>query len=136
MEYWEVILQSSFAIALLSLIEGLSIGKSLASKHGKRISSDREAISFGIANLGCTFFSGMPASGSLTRSSLNVNSGAKSGFSNIFAGVFVLIGYFYLGETVQWIPVAVLSTLVVIIGISLIKKNQLITAIKSSVPTV
>ena len=62
----------------------------------------------------------------------NVNSGAKSGFSNIFAGVFVLIGYFYLGETVQWIPVAVLSTLVVIIGISLIKKNQLITAIKSS----
>lgn len=132
MEYWEVILQSSFAIALLSLIEGLSIGKSLASKHGKRISSDREAISFGIANLGCTFFSGMPASGSLTRSSLNVNSGAKSGFSNIFAGVFVLIGYFYLGETVQWIPVAVLSTLVVIIGISLIKKNQLITAIKSS----
>ena len=130
--HWQVILQSSFAIALLCLIEGLSIGKSLASRNGKRIQSDRESFSFGIANLSCGFFSGMPASGSLTRSSLNVNSGAKSGFSNIFTGFLVLLGYFFLGEAVQWIPVSVLSTLVVIIGFSLIKKNQLVTAIKSS----
>mgnify|MGYP001326223415 CR=1 FL=1 len=132
LKYWEAILQSSFAIALLCLIEGLSIGKSLASKNGMRISSDREAISFGMANLGCSFLSGMPASGSLTRSSLNVNSGAKSKFSNVFTGVFVFIGYFSLGKSVEWIPISVLSTLVVIIGLSLIKKNQLITAIKSS----
>ena len=131
-EHWEIILQSSFAIALLCLIEGLSIGKSLSSRNGKRIQSDRESLSFGIANLGCAFFSGMPASGSLTRSSLNVNSGAKSGASNIFTGLLVLIGYMYLGNAVQWIPVSVLSTLVVIIGLSLIKKNQLVTAIKSS----
>ena len=86
-----------------------------------------------MANLGCAFFfSGMPASGSLTRSTLNVNSGAKSGASNIFTGLLVLIGYMYLGNAVRWIPVSVLSTLVVIIGLSLIKKNQLVTAIKSS----
>lgn len=132
LEYWEVILQSSFAIALLCLIEGLSIGKSLASKNGKRISSDRESVSFGMANLSCAFLSGMPASGSLTRSTLNVNSGAKSKISNVFAGIFIFLGYLYLGEIVSWIPISVLSTLVVIIGISLIKKNQIITAIKSS----
>ena len=74
----------------------------------------------------------MPASGSLTRSTLNVNSGAKSGASNIFTGLLVLVGYIYLGNAAQWIPVSVLSTLVVIIGLSLIKKNQLVTAIKSS----
>ncbi len=130
--HWEIILQSSFAIALLCLIEGLSIGKSLASRNGKRIESDRESFSFGMANFGCAFFSGMPASGSLTRSSLNVNSGAKSGLSNIFTGLLVLIGYFFLGKAVQWIPVSVLSSLVVVIGFSLLKKNQLVTAIKSS----
>ena len=69
---------------------------------------------------------------SLTRSTLNVNSGAKSKISNVFAGIFIFLGYLYLGEIVSWIPISVLSTLVVIIGISLIKKNQIITAIKSS----
>ena len=31
--------------------------KSLASRNGKRIQSDRESLSFGMANLGCAFFS-------------------------------------------------------------------------------
>ena len=129
---WEIIFQTSIALALLCLIEGLSIGKSLASRSGKRIKSDREALSFGVANIGCAFLSGMPASGSLTRSSLNVNSNAKSGFSNIITGSLVLIGFFNLGNLVHVIPVSALATLVVFIGISLIKKNQLITAIRSS----
>ncbi|MDA8990872.1 SulP family inorganic anion transporter [Opitutales bacterium] len=129
---WEIIFQTSIALALLCLIEGLSIGKSLASRSGKRIKSDREALSFGVANIGCAFLSGMPASGSLTRSSLNVNSNAKSGFSNIITGSLVLIGFFNLGNLVHVIPVSALASLVVFIGISLIKKNQLITAIRSS----
>jgi SulP family sulfate permease len=130
--HWEIILQTSIALALLSLIEGLSIGKSLASRCGQRIKSDREALSFGVANIGCAFLSGMPASGSLTRSSLNVNSDAKSSLSNIITGSLVLIGFFVLGDVVHVIPVSSLATLVVFIGISLIKKNQLVTAIRSS----
>jgi SulP family sulfate permease len=74
----------------------------------------------------------MPASGSLTRSSLNVNSDAKSSLSNIITGSLVLIGFFVLGDVVHVIPVSSLATLVVFIGISLIKKNQLVTAIRSS----
>ena len=131
-KHWQVILQTSVALSLLCLIEGLSIGKSLASRCGKRIDSDREAFSFGMGNIGCAFLSGMPASGSLTRSSLNVNSGAKSGVSNLFTGILVLCGYFMLGDLVSYIPVSVLATLVVFIGLSLIKKNQIITSIRSS----
>ena len=96
-DYGSTILSASLAIALLCLLEGLSIGKSLAARAGSRIQTNRETFSIGMGNIGCSLLSGMPASGSLTRSSLNVESGAKTSASNLYAGIFVIIGYFSLG---------------------------------------
>ena len=54
--HWDIIVRCSFTMSLLCLIEGLSIGKSLASREGERINGDREAISFGFGNFGCALF--------------------------------------------------------------------------------
>lgn len=124
-DYGSTILSASLAIALLCLLEGLSIGKSLAARAGSRIQTNRETFSIGMGNIGCSLLSGMPASGSLTRSSLNVESGAKTSASNLYAGIFVIIGYFSLGNIVQYIPIASLAMLVVFIGFSLIKTRQI-----------
>ncbi len=123
--YGGTILSASMAIALLCLLEGLSIGKSLAARAGERIQTNRETFSIGMGNIGCSLLSGMPASGSLTRSSLNIESGAKTSASNLYAGIFVILGYFSLGSLVQYIPVASLATLVIFIGASLIKARQI-----------
>lgn len=119
------ILWASVAVSLLCLLEGLSIGKSLAARAGKRIETNQETFAIGMGNFGCSLLSGMPASGSLTRSSLNIQSGAKTSFSNLLAGIFVLIGYIFLGSIVSYIPVPALATLVVFIGASLIKGRQI-----------
>ena len=74
----------------------------------------------------------MPASGSLTRSSLNVESGAKTSIANIFAGVFVLLGFWALGDLVCYIPLCSLATVVIFIGISLIKIRQIKTVSRST----
>ena len=116
---------ASVAVSLLCLLEGLSIGKSLAARAGKRIETNQETFAIGMGNFGCSLLSGMPASGSLTRSSLNIQSGAKTSFSNLLAGIFVLIGYIFLGSVVSYIPVPSLATLVVFIGASLIKGRQI-----------
>ena len=119
------ILWASVAVSLLCLLEGLSIGKSLAARAGKRIETNQETFAIGMGNFGCSLLSGMPASGSLTRSSLNIQSGAKTSFSNLLAGIFVLIGYIFLGSIVSYIPVPALATLVVFTGASLIKGRQI-----------
>tara|TARA_B100002019_G_scaffold131758_1_gene113256 strand:- start:3408 stop:5180 length:1773 start_codon:yes stop_codon:yes gene_type:complete len=121
----DIILWASVAISLLCLLEGLSIGKSLAARDGKRIETNQETFSIGMGNIGCSLFSGMPASGSLTRSTLNIQSGAKTGVSNLLAGFLVLAGYFLLGSSVNYIPVPALATLVIFIGASLIKGRQI-----------
>lgn len=130
--HFESILWSSFAIALLCLLEGLSIGKSLSARTGDRIDADRETFSIGFANLGCSFMSGMPASGSLTRSSLNVNSGAKTSLSNFYTGILILAGYLMVGDLVSLIPLPALATLVIFIGASLIKGRQITTVSKAT----
>ena len=122
--HWETILWSASAVSLLCLLEGLSIGKSLAARAGERIDSNQETFSIGVANAGCALLSGMPASGSLTRSSLNVQSGARTGFSNLLAGALVLGGYFLLGDWVDLVPLPSLATLVIFIGASLVKARH------------
>lgn len=125
--HWETILWSASAVSLLCLLEGLSIGKSLAARAGERVDSNQETFSIGIANAGCAFLSGMPASGSLTRSSLNVQSGARTGVSNFMAGALILGGYFLLGDLVALVPLPSLATLVIFIGASLVKARQIKT---------
>ena len=125
--HWETILWSASAVSLLCLLEGISIGKSLAARAGERIDSNQETFSIGISNIGCSVLSGMPASGSLTRSSLNVQSGAKTGVSNLLAGSFILLGYFLLGDLVAYVPLPALATLVIFIGASLVKSRQIKT---------
>ena len=113
------------ALALLCALEGISIGKSLAARAGERLNANQETFAIGTGNLACAFFSGMPASGSLTRSTVNTQSGAQSQVSMLFTGLIVLAGAFFLGQFVSYVPLPALATLVVFIGASLIRSKQI-----------
>jgi sulfate permease, SulP family len=115
----------ALVIAFLSTLEGSSIGKTLAAKAGARIDVNQEMLGLGIANVACALGQGMPASGSLTRSQLNDNSGAFTAFSSIFCGLFLVGGAFALGPLTQFIPESVLGVLVIFIGLSLINRHVL-----------
>ena len=126
-EHGSLILSTALAVCMLCLLEGLSIGKSLSARAGGRIDANQETFSIGMGNLGCAFFSGMPASGSLTRSTLSVASGAKSNLANLITGVIIFLGVFLLSDLVQFVPICALATLVIFIGLSLVKIRQIQT---------
>ena len=127
-----ILMETACALALLIVIEGLAIGRSLSSKCGERIDSKRETLSFGISNIICSFSASMPCSGSLTRSSLNINSGAMTKASNIFSGIIMILLFIALSDYIEFISLASLSTLVIFIGCSLIKARNLKTVIKAT----
>ena len=121
----QTLASTAVAIALLCIIEGISIGKSLAAKTGSRLDSNQAMFSIGMANIGCAFFSGMPASGSLTRSTLCIKSGAQSVVSSFISGLIIVIAALLLGSYVQFIPQCALAVLVITIGISLIDRHAI-----------
>lgn len=113
----------ALVIAFLSVLEGTSIGKSLASRAGQKLDSNQEMLGMGFANIGCALYQGMPASGSLTRSQLNWESGAATPMASMVAGLICAIGAYSLGPFTRYIPVSVLGVLVIIIGASLINRH-------------
>lgn len=110
----------AMALSFLSVLEGISIGKSLAARSGETIDPNQEMLSIGIANIGCALFSGMPASGSLTRSTLNWTSHAATPLSHMVNGVLCLLGALLLGPYIHFIPKPSLAVLVIFLGFSLV----------------
>ena len=131
-QYGPLILSTSLAVCLLCLLEGLSIGKSLSARAGGRIDTNQETFAIGMGNLGCALFSGMPASGSLTRSTLSVASGARSNLANLVTGLIILVGVFVLNDIVRYVPICSLATLVIFIGLSLVKFRQIKTVTRAT----
>jgi SulP family sulfate permease len=113
----------ALVIAFLSVLEGTSIGKSLASRAGQKLNSNQEMLGMGLANVGCALYQGMPASGSLTRSQLNWVSGAQTPMASMISGLLCALGAYTLGPYTKYIPVNVLGVLVIAIGFSLINRH-------------
>ena len=120
------------AIAFLATLEQSAMAKTLASRGGYRVDPNQDMLSLGVANLACSYLSGMAASGSLTRSALNFDSGARTPVSSIVNGFICLIGALTLGPLVQFMPKAVLATLVICIAVSLIHRNHIRIALRAT----
>ena len=115
----------ALAIALMCVLEGISMGKSLAARTGSRFNANQAMFSIGTSNIACALLSGMPASGSLTRSSLSVASGGRTPVASIISGLIVMLGAFAVGPFTKHIPQCVLAVLVIAIGISLINRRTI-----------
>lgn len=122
----------ALAISFIAILEGASIGKSLAARSGDHLDTNQEMLSIGVANLCCGLLSGMPASGSLTRSTLNFMCGAATRCSNIITGIFCIIGVFSFGPFISYIPKASLAIIVIIIGASLINRHTIQVVMKAT----
>lgn len=123
---------AALAVAFLSLLESSSISKTLAAKSGDRVDLNQQMLSMGAANFACAFGSGMAVSGSLTRSVLNFESGAKTPVSSIMSGMLLIAGLFLLGQYVGYIPRPALAALVIMVGVSLIHRDNIAMMVKTS----
>jgi SulP family sulfate permease len=127
-----LLIGTAVAIAILSLLEGVSIGKSLAARSGGKLDANQEMFNMGVANLGCSFLGGMPASGSLTRSMLSWKSGAKSPLASLFTGLLVILAAGFFGPYLSYVPKPALAVLVITIGLSLLNKHQIFVVTHST----
>lgn len=124
------------AIAFLASLENTVMAKSIASRTGSRSEINQDMMSVGMSNIACAFTAAMPASGSLTRSALNYESGARSGISSIISGAFCLLALFLFAllspNPVSFIPKAALAGLVIGVAASLVKYRNIRICLRST----
>ncbi|MEQ1748476.1 MAG: SulP family inorganic anion transporter [Prosthecobacter sp.] len=122
----------AIALAFLAMLESSSMAKTLASGSGERVDGNQDMLGLGITNLACAYLAGMPCSGSLTRSALNHQSGARTPLAALFNGVFCLIGAFTLGSLVGYIPRATLAVLIICVALSLIHRRNVMICLSAT----
>ena len=87
--------------------------RAFAAKHHYQIDINQESVAQAVANTGSGVFQGMPVSTSLSASSLNDHSGAKTGLASLTSGVTVLLTLLVLAPLFSSLPKPVLAALII-----------------------
>ncbi len=107
-------------IAMVGFMEAISIAKAMAAQSKDRVNPNQELIGQGMANIFGSFFQAYPASGSFSRSAVNFNAGAKTGFSSVVTAIIVLITLLFLTPLLYHLPKATLAVVVIMAVFGLI----------------
>ena len=122
----------AFAVALLGLIEAVSISRAVATKSNQRIDANQEFIGQGLSNIVGSFFSSYAGSGSFTRSGINYTAGAKTPMSAIFAAFFLMLIILLIAPLTAYLPVAAMGGVILVVAYNLIDFHHIAEIIKYS----
>ncbi len=109
----------ALSIALLGSIDSLLTSVVMDSVTGTRHKSNKELVGQGIGNVMSGLFGGLAGAGATVRSIVNIRSGGKTALSASMHSVILFIFIMGLGSVVQYIPLAVLSGILILTGIGM-----------------
>ena len=118
-------------ISLLGFMEAISIAKAMAAKTGQRLDPNQELIGQGLANILGAMGKSYPASGSFSRSAVNLQAGAVSGLSSVFTSLTVVIVLLFFTPLLYDLPQAVLAAVIMMAVLGLINASGFIHAWKA-----
>jgi high affinity sulfate transporter 1 len=104
---------AALALVLIGFSQTAGDSRAFAAKHRYRIDINQESVAQGMSNVGAGLFQGMPVSTSLSASSLNDHSGARTGLASLTSGVIVLLTLLILAPLFSKLPKAVLAALII-----------------------
>ena len=122
----------AFAIAILGLVEAVSIAKSIAAQSRQRLNINREFVGQGLANVSACLFSGYPGSGSFVRSALNFSAGGKTPLSGIISGVAVAAVVLLAAPLAGKLPMSALAGVLMVVSYGMIRKRDIVRTIKAT----
>ena len=119
-ELMVTLLPGAIVIALVGFMEAISIAKAMAAKTKDHIDPNQELIGQGLGNIAGSFTQAYPASGSFSRSAVNLNAGARTGFSSVVTAIIVVITLLFLTPLLYDLPKAVLAAVIMMAVFGLI----------------
>lgn len=133
---WSAIISSALAVFALGAIESVLSGKvaeSLAHSQNKLhqpgdFDSNRELFGQGLATVVSATMGGIPATGAIARTAVNVRSGAKTRISAMVHALFLLLCILILAPIVGKIPVSALAGVLIVTALRMVKPQTLLEA--------
>ncbi|KAK4407169.1 Sulfate transporter 3.1 [Sesamum angolense] len=101
--YLPTAIKTGIVTGVISLAEGIAVGRSFAMFKNYHIDGNKEMIAFGMMNI----------VGPFSRSAVNFNAGCKTAVSNIVMALSVMITLLFLTPLFHYTPLVVLSAIII-----------------------
>jgi carbonic anhydrase len=124
-EAWGGIVGSAFVVYALASLETL-LSSSAVDKLARdaRHDPDQELIGQGLGNLASSLVGGIPVTGVIARSALNVQAGAKTRRSALIHSIVLLAAVYFFAPVMARIPVAALAGVLLSVALRMLNPNK------------
>ncbi|KAK9706046.1 hypothetical protein RND81_07G101200 [Saponaria officinalis] len=112
--------KTGLVTGILSLTEGIAVGRTFASLENYQVDGNKEMIAIGAMNIVGSCSSCYVTTGAFSRSAVNYNAGAKTAFSNIIMSTAILITLLFLMPLFYYTPNVVLAAIIITAVVGLI----------------
>ena len=124
----------ALAVAILAAIESLLSARVADAMTGSTRTSDtREMVGQGLANMAAGLFGGMPATGAIARTAVNVRAGAKTRVAAITHALVIITVILVAAPIVTRIPLAVLGGVLVMTAVKMVDHARVTTVVRAHV---
>jgi SulP family sulfate permease len=115
---------AGLAVAALAALESLLSAKVAGGMADCPPDPDRELFGQGLANIVSPLFGGMPATGAIARTAVNVRAGARTRASAVVHSLLLALVVFFGGGLVGRIPLAALAGVLMVTAIRMVEVHN------------
>lgn len=116
---WELVqqmFQPGLTVALLAALESLLAAVVADGMLGTRHRSNVELVAQGIGNIASALFGGIPATGAIARTAVNIKSGARTPIAGVVHSLVLLLILLVFGRYAALIPMTTLSAILIFVA--------------------
>jgi len=117
---WATLLATAASIFLVVLAQSAATSRAYAAKYADRFDENLDLVGLSLSSVSAGLSGTFVVNGSPTKTQMVDSAGGRSQLSQLTTAVIVLIVLLFLTKPLQYMPEAVLSTIVFLIGIELI----------------
>ncbi|PON73324.1 Sulfate transporter [Parasponia andersonii] len=118
--YLGLAIETGIVTGILSLTEGIAVGRTFASMQSYHLDGNKEMMAIGAMNVAGSCCSCFVTTGSFSRSAVNYDAGAKTALSNTIMAAVVLVTLLFLMPLFHYTPDVTLAAIIITAVLGLI----------------
>ncbi|WMV59966.1 hypothetical protein MTR67_053351 [Solanum verrucosum] len=111
-EYISVVLKAGIVTAMVSLAEGIAIGRSFSMMDNEQIDGNKEMVAIGLMNIVGSLTSCYLSTGPFSKTAVNHNAGCRSQMSNVVMSLCMLLTLLFLAPLFGYTPLVALAAII------------------------
>ncbi|KAI9906667.1 hypothetical protein PsorP6_002764 [Peronosclerospora sorghi] len=117
------ILYDAATVSSVVFLSSIAMAKRLAIQRGEDINTEQELTGIGISSIVCSFLQGMPPTGAMSRTAVNMQN-AHTQVASVITCLLVVISLYTLTSALYYLPSATLASIIIVAGWTLVEFRE------------